>query len=84
MKACMSDNSAKAARHREKIEEPRFKTSQLHFSTLRENRDKLWLKITPRDFPDSLPTMFIHESLSRLKISGSESIGIDAKRNSLA
>ena len=53
-------------------------------STFRENRKKLWLKITPTSFPDSLPTTFVCEGLSPLETSASEFVGIHVRQNSLA
>ena len=63
------------------IDEPRSETSQRQFSTHRENREKLWLEITPMNSPGSPSTMFTHGGLSVPRISTSESVGIHIKQS---
>ena len=65
------------------LEELRSETSQRQFSSLRDNREKPWLKITPMNFSDSPPTMFTHDGLSRLEISTSEYVGTHIKQSTL-
>ena len=79
-----SDPRATPSNHSSTTEEPICKLSQLHFSTFRENRGKLMLKITPMNFSYSLAMTFIHEGLSFFGNSTSESAGTYVEQNPLA